>query len=193
MDANFLSFRFRKWRSSSVELNLTSVVFMSQFDFLIVFVLSLLARSVFGYATSRLSIIFSLFGGRRRSSDGYGMRGDLYVLVVGEPGMAKSRLLRCAEAVAERSAFRSARVTFSCGIGAIALRDSVSRVWTLAGGVMVIADEGVCFIDDMHRLGRDEKIAMANVMQYQASSATSVGIVSKLQARCAVVASSNPI
>lgn len=151
-----------------------------------------IAPSIFGHIHPKTAIAASLFGGVPQESDKTVTRGDINVLLLGDPGTAKSQLLKYAEKTARRAVFATGQGASAVGLTASVRRDAVTREWTLEGGALVLADKGTCLIDEFDKMNDADRTSIHEAMEQQTISISKAGIVASLQARCAVVAAANP-
>jgi len=154
-------------------------------------VLSSLAPSVYGYEHIKEAIMYLLFGGTAKYFPDIRIRGDLNVLIVGDPGTAKSQLLQYVSKIAPRGLYTSGRGTTAAGLTAAVLRDK-SGGMTLEAGALVLADKGVASIDEMDKMRKEDRVAIHEVMEQQTVSVAKAGIVATLNARTAILAAANP-
>ncbi len=151
-----------------------------------------IAPSVEGMDYIKEAIMLSLFGGRQKVfSDGVKVRGDIHVLLVGDPGTAKSTLLQFAAQIAPRGVYTSGRGSTAAGLTAAVVRDAGGGM-VLEAGASVLADMGVCVIDEIDKMRPEDRVAMHEVMAQQTASIAKGGIVATLNARCSILAASNP-
>ena len=155
-------------------------------------IVSSIAPSIFGHRDIKTAIATSLFGGVSQESDRTVTRGDINVLLLGDPGTAKSQLLKYAEKTAKRAVFATGQGASAVGLTASVRRDAVTREWTLEGGALVLADKGVCLIDEFDKMNDTDRTSIHEAMEQQTISISKAGIVASLQARCAVIAAANP-
>jgi len=154
-------------------------------------VLRSLAPSVYGYEHIKEAIMYLLFGGTAKYFPDIRIRGDLNVLIVGDPGTAKSQLLQYVSKIAPRGLYTSGRGTTAAGLTAAVLRDK-SGGMTLEAGALVLADKGVASIDEMDKMRKEDRVAIHEVMEQQTVSVAKAGIVATLNARTAILAAANP-
>ncbi|PPQ97381.1 hypothetical protein CVT26_006615 [Gymnopilus dilepis] len=153
-----------------------------------------IAPSIYGHEDIKTAIALSLFGGVPKDIDHkLRIRGDINVLLLGDPGTAKSQFLKYVEKTAHRSVFATGQGASAVGLTASVRKDPVTREWTLEGGALVLADKGHCLIDEFDKMNDADRTSIHEAMEQQSISIAKAGIVTSLQARCAIVAAANPI
>eukprot|EP01038_Epipyxis_sp_PR26KG_P005040 gene5040-7031_t len=154
-----------------------------------------IAPSIYGHRHVKTAVALSLFGGCAKGGSGgmHRVRGDINVLLLGDPGTAKSQILKYAEKTAPRSVYTTGKGASAVGLTAGVHRDPQTKEWTLEGGALVLADQGVCLIDEFDKMNEQDRTSIHEAMEQQTISVSKAGIVTSLQARCAVIAAANPI
>ncbi len=153
-----------------------------------------LAPTIKGMEEEKEAIALQLFGGvEKRHADGVRVRGDIHCLIVGDPGTAKSQLLRYVADVAPRGIYTSGKGATAAGLTAAAVKDDFAGGrWVLEAGMLVLADGGMAVIDELDKMSAEDRSAMHEVLEQQTCSIAKAGITSTLNARCPVLAAANP-
>jgi DNA replication licensing factor MCM2 len=153
-----------------------------------------IAPSIYGHKDIKTAVALSLFGGVSKEAQGkHKIRGDINVLLLGDPGTAKSQVLKYVEKTAHRAVFATGQGASAVGLTASVRRDPLTSEWTLEGGALVLADQGTCLIDEFDKMNDQDRTSIHEAMEQQTISISKAGIVTTLQARCAIVAAANPI
>ena len=153
-----------------------------------------LAPTIKGMEEEKEAIALQLFGGiPKRHADGIRVRGDIHTLIVGDPGTAKSQLLRYIAEVAPRGIYTSGKGATAAGLTAAAVKDDFAGGrWVLEAGMLVLADGGMAMIDELDKMSSEDRSAMHEVLEHGSVSIAKAGITSTLNARCPVLAAANP-
>ena len=150
-----------------------------------------IAPSIYGLEHIKEAIMLLLFGGIKKQLPDITIRGELNVLLIGDPGTAKSQLLRYVQAVAPRGLYTSGRGTTAAGLTAAVLPTRAGGM-TLEAGALVLADKGVACIDEIDKMRPEDRVAIHEAMEQHTISVAKGGIVATLNARAAILAAGNP-
>merc|ERR1719443_596450 len=142
-------------------------------------------------ADVKRAVACCLFGGSRKHlPDGTKMRGDINVLLFGDPGTAKSQFLKFAERVAPIAVYTSGKGSSAAGLTAAIVKGPTG--FAVEGGAMVLADGGIVCIDEFDKMRNDDRVAIHEAMEQQTISIAKAGITTVLNTRCSVLAAANP-
>lgn len=155
---------------------------------------NLFAPEIFGLTSVKTTLLLMLVGAPRLTKpDGLTIRGDINVLLLGDPGIAKSQLLKTAVRVSRRGVYATGRGCSGAGLTASVVRDAATGELVLEGGALVLADNGICCIDELDKMNDTDRTAIHEVMEQQSVSISKAGINTTLNARCAVLGAANPV
>ncbi len=153
-----------------------------------------IAPSIYGYEDVKEALALQLASGfSKRLPDGARIRGDIHILLVGDPGIAKSQLLRYMTKISPRGIYTSGKSSTSAGLTATAVKDELGDGrWTIEAGALVLADNGIAAVDEMDKMDNEDKSALHEAMEQQTISVAKAGVMATLKSRCALLAAANP-
>jgi replicative DNA helicase Mcm len=153
-----------------------------------------IAPSIYGYDDVKEALGLQLVSGfEKHLPDGARIRGDIHILLVGDPGIAKSQLLRYMIKISPRGIYTSGKSSTSAGLTATAVKDELGDGrWTVEAGALVLADKGIAAIDEMDKMDNEDKSALHEAMEQQTISVAKAGVMATLKSRCSLLAAANP-
>ena len=150
------------------------------------------APSIRGYREVKEAIALQLFGGAAKQlEDETKLRGDIHILIVGDPGIGKSQILKYVSRLAPRSIYTSGKGTTGAGLTAAAVRDELGG-WSLEAGALVLGDQGNVCVDELDKMRAEDRSALHEALEQQTVSIAKAGIMATLNTRCSVLAAANP-
>jgi replicative DNA helicase Mcm len=152
-----------------------------------------IAPSIYGFEKIKESVLLQLFGGvKKTKSDGGSTRGDVHILLVGDPGVAKSVLLQFTSTIAPKGRYVLGKAATSAGLTAAVVRDEFLRGWALEAGAMVLSNKGVVCIDEIEKMDEHDRNSMHEAMEQQSVTISKANIHASLRAETTVLAAGNP-
>src|SRR3989344_4517831 len=152
-----------------------------------------LAPTINGHDQVKEAIVFMLVGGCMKiSSDGSKRRGDIHVLLIGDPGAGKSQLLKRAQLVAPKSRYVTGKGVSGAGLTAAVVRDEFLKGWALEAGALVLANHGIVMIDELDKMSKEDRSAMHEALEQQSVSISKANIQATLRCETTVLAAANP-
>jgi replicative DNA helicase Mcm len=153
-----------------------------------------IAPSVYGYENIKEGVGLQMFSGNRREmKDGTTKRGDIHILLVGDPGVAKSQILKFVHSFAPRAVMVSGRSTSAAGLTGAAVHDDFDGKWAIEAGAMTMAGEGgICCVDEMDKMRETDRAAMHVALEQQAVDIAKAGVFAHLPTVCSLLGAANP-
>ena len=152
-----------------------------------------IAPSIYGHDKIKEALILQLMGGEKKiRDDGVVTRGDIHILLIGDPGSGKSQLLRRIAVVAPKARFVTGKGASGAGLTAAVVRDEFLRGWTLEAGAMVLANKGICVIDELDKMNKEDRDAMHEGLEQQTVTISKANIQATLRSETTVLAAANP-
>lgn len=144
-------------------------------------IVSSIAPSIYGHNFIKTALALAMFGGVPKDIGGkHRIRGDINVMLLGDPGTAKSQFLKYVEKAVHRCVYTTGKGASAVGLTAGVRRDSMTKEWTLEGGALVLADRGICLIDEFDKMNDQDRTSIHEAMEQQSISISKAGIVTSL-------------
>ena len=151
-----------------------------------------IAPSIYGFDSVKLALALQLAGGVQvHAGDGTTKRGDIHILLIGDPGTAKSQMLKSASVIASRSVFASGKSATAAGLTATAARQTDGR-WTVEAGALVLADGGMACVDELDKMREEDRASLHSAMEDQCIFFAKAGMTMTLRTKCSLLAAANP-
>jgi replicative DNA helicase Mcm len=154
-----------------------------------------IAPSIYGHSEVKRALALQLFGGTRGKTMKGGMpiRDDIHILLIGDPGIAKSRFLMSVSDIAPKSIYVSGKSVSGAGLTVAAEKDELGEGgWTLKAGALVLASGGTAQVDEFDKIEDEDRAALHEAMESQSISVAKAGIVAKFRTKTAILAAANP-
>eukprot|EP00835_Amoeboradix_gromovi_P006276 NODE_710_length_4942_cov_0.260995.p1 type:complete len:756 gc:universal NODE_710_length_4942_cov_0.260995:2495-4762(+) len=150
-----------------------------------------LAPAIFDLDNAKKGVLLQLMGGVYQEATK--TRGDIHILLVGDPGVSKSQLLKAVQEIAPRSIYTSGKGSSAVGLTASVVKDPDTNAYVLESGALVMSDGGICCLDEFDKASHMARAILHEVMEQQTVSIAKAGIVTSLRARTSILAAANPI
>lgn len=147
--------------------------------------------AIWGYNEIKLALVLQMFGGVTIESTER-VRGDSHILLCGDPGLAKSQLIRSISRIIPRCIYTSGKSTSAAGLTVSAVNDDLTGHWTLEAGALVLANGSFCVIDELDKMSADDRSALHEAMESQSISVAKAGINQTFKTQCPLLCASNP-
>lgn len=151
------------------------------------------APSIYGYDQIKLALLLQSVGGVVKiRSDGMRTRGDIHILLIGDPGSGKSQLLKRMAKVTPKSRYVSGKGVSGAGLTASVVKDELLNGWSLEAGALPLCNNGFCMIDEMDKMSKEDTSAMHEALEQQTVSISKANIQATLKCATTVLAAANP-
>lgn len=152
-----------------------------------------IAPSVWGYDEIKKSFVLQLFGGvQKKMSDGSKSRSDIHILLIGDPGVAKSVMLQFMSNISPKGRYVVGKSASGAGLTATVVRDEYLKGWSLEAGAMVLANKGLVAIDELEKMDPQDRSAMHEAMEQQSVTISKANVQASLKSETSVLAAANP-
>lgn len=152
-----------------------------------------LAPSIYGHEMIKKALVLQLAGGCKKSRpDGVVTRGDMHILLIGDPGAGKSQLLKRMSKVAPKARFTSGKGASAAGLTASVVKDEFLGGWSLEAGTLVLANQGFAIIDEMDKMTKEDRSALHEAMEQQTVSVSKANVQATLRCETTLLAAANP-
>lgn len=191
VDGNSLVIKDESYENIEIsESDLKQITDLSKTPELLSVISKSIAPTVYGNDEVKRGITLQLFGGVPKQIERTRIRGDIHILLIGDPGIAKSVIMKYVADISPRGIFTHGYSASKAGLTATAIKEDDQ--WVLEAGALVLADQGLCAVDELDKMSDTDRESLHGAMEQQEIDIAKAGIVAKLLTRCSLLGAANP-